>query len=69
MKTIRFLLYCKKHGNVSRHVIGGYQTLKEATDAADVAHASQPHFNAAGWEIEQVITYRDIVATDTQPEG
>lgn len=63
-ETTRFILYCKRHLNVSRHVVNGYPTL-EAAVAASIAEKSS-HFKAAGWEVEKVVTVREVVASNPQ---
>lgn len=69
MKTVRFTLYGKAYSNVSRYIIDTFSTLETAKEGVRAQAKKSDHFRAAGWEIEQVITYRDVVATNEQPEG
>jgi hypothetical protein len=59
MTSTRYLVWIKKHGNVSRHPWAAYDDLASARAAA--ARIDSRHALAAGWEIERVETSRKIV--------
>lgn len=62
-KTTRFVVFARKHGNVSRHSIGAYDTFTEARDVAalEFDFVGGKYAERSGYEIERVETIRTLV--------